>query len=87
MACGRGSSTSTWRTGWARTAPKCLDGTDFGEAFDEQLVLNPGMVAVFEPVIWEDGAAGYRSGVIVAANETSRVKLSDSTYDPYGFAA
>ena len=64
-----------------------LIGTDFGEAFDEQLVLQPGMVAVFEPVIWEDGAAGYRSEDIVAVTDTGWVKLSGSTYDPYGFAA
>jgi Xaa-Pro dipeptidase len=64
-----------------------LIGTDFGEAFDEQLIMQPGMVAVFEPVIWEDGAAGYRSEDIVAVTDTGWVKLSGSTYDPYGFAA
>jgi Xaa-Pro dipeptidase len=64
-----------------------LIGTDFGEGFDEQLVMQPGMVAVFEPVIWEDGAAGYRSEDIVAVTDTGWVKLSGSTYDPYGFAA
>ena len=47
-----------------------LIGTDFGEGFDEQLVMQPGMVAVFEPVIWEDGAAGYRSEDIVAVTDT-----------------
>ena len=64
-----------------------LIGTDFGEGFDEQLVMKPGMVAVFEPVIWEDGAAGYRSEDIVAVTDTGWVKLSGSTYDPYGFDA
>jgi Xaa-Pro dipeptidase len=64
-----------------------LIGTDFGEGFDQQLVMQPGMVAVFEPVIWEDGAAGYRSEDIVAVTDTGWVKLSGSTYDPYGFAA
>ena len=63
-----------------------LIGTDFGEGFDEQLIMRPGMVAVFEPVIWEDGAAGYRSEDIVAVTDTGWVKLSGSTYDPYGFA-
>ncbi|MGH3557807.1 MAG: M24 family metallopeptidase, partial [Mycobacterium sp.] len=33
-----------------------LVGTDFGEQFDERLIMQPGMVLVFEPVIWEDGA-------------------------------
>ncbi len=64
-----------------------LIGTDFGESFDEQLVMQPGMVAVFEPVIWEDGSAGYRSEDIVAVTDTGWVKLSGSTYDPFGFAA
>jgi Xaa-Pro dipeptidase len=64
-----------------------LIGTDFGEGFDEQLIMQPGMVVVFEPVIWEDGAAGYRSEDIVAVTDTGWVKLSGSTYDPYGFAA
>ena len=62
-----------------------LIGTDFGEGFDEQLIMQPGMVAVFEPVIWEDGAAGYRSEDIVAVTDTGWVKLSGLTYDPYGF--
>jgi Xaa-Pro aminopeptidase len=64
-----------------------LIGTDFGDQFDEQLIMQPGMVAVFEPVIWEDGAAGYRSEDIVVVTDTGWVKLSGSTYDPYGFGA
>ena len=60
-----------------------LIGTDFGEQFDEQLILEPGMVVVFEPVIWDDGAAGYRSEDIVAVTDTGWVKLSGSTYDPF----
>lgn len=64
-----------------------LIGTDFGEQFDDQLIMQPGMVVVFEPVIWEDGAAGYRSEDIVAVTDTGWVKLSGSTYDPYGLGA
>ena len=64
-----------------------LIGTDFGERFDERLVMQPGMVVVFEPVIWDDGAAGYRSEDIVALTDTGWVKLSGSTYDPYGVTA
>jgi Xaa-Pro dipeptidase len=64
-----------------------LIGTDFGEGFDEQLIIEPGMVVVFEPVIWEDGAAGYRSEDIVTVTDTGWVKLSGSTYDPYGISA
>ena len=64
-----------------------LIGTDLGEQFDERLIMQPGMVAVFEPVIWEDGAAGYRSEDIVAVTDTGWVKLSGSTYEPYGVTA
>jgi Xaa-Pro aminopeptidase len=49
--------------------------------------MEPGMVVVFEPVIWEDGAAGYRSEDIVAVTDTGWVKLSGSTYEPYGLTA
>ncbi|MGH3532472.1 MAG: M24 family metallopeptidase, partial [Mycobacterium sp.] len=64
-----------------------LVGTDFGEQFDERLIMQSGMVLVFEPVIWEDGAAGYRSEDIVAVTDAGWVKLSGSTYDPYGLGA
>jgi len=64
-----------------------LIGTDLGEQFDERLVMQPGMVAVFEPVIWEEGASGYRSEDIVAVTDTGWVKLSGSTYEPYGVSA
>jgi Xaa-Pro dipeptidase len=61
-----------------------LIGTDLGEGFDERLVMQPGMVLVLEPVIWEEGYAGYRSEDIVAVTDTGWVKLSGSTYEPYG---
>lgn len=64
-----------------------LVGTDLGEEFDETQIMEPGMVLVFEPVIWEEGAAGYRSEDIVAVTDSGWVKLSGSTYDPYGVAA
>ena len=64
-----------------------LIGTDFGEQFDEQLIMEPGMVVVFEPVIWDDGAAGYRSEDIVAVTDSGWIKLSGSTYDPFGLSA
>ncbi|MGH2684433.1 MAG: M24 family metallopeptidase [Actinomycetota bacterium] len=60
-----------------------LIGTDLGEAFDEQLVLEPGMVLVLEPVIWDDGAAGYRSEDIVAITDDGWMPLSDHPYDPF----
>jgi len=39
-------------------------------------VLAPGMVLVFEPVIWDDGRAGYRAEEIVAVTETGWTMLS-----------
>ena len=44
-------------------------GTDLGPEFDASLVLQPGMVLVFEPVIWDDGHAGHRSEEIVAVTD------------------
>src|SRR5215204_1226338 len=44
-------------------------GTDLGDSFDERLVMAPGMVLVLEPVIWDEGAAGYRSEDIVAITD------------------
>jgi Xaa-Pro aminopeptidase len=64
-----------------------LIGTDLGEGFDERLIMQPGMVLVLEPVIWEEGHAGYRSEDIVAVTDTGWVKLSGSTYEPYGLSA
>ena len=60
-----------------------LIGTDLGDAFDERLVLGPGMVLVLEPVIWDDGAAGYRSEDIYAVTDDGWTSLSDFPFDPY----
>jgi len=58
-------------------------GTDLGDAFDASLVLQPGMVLVFEPVVWDDGRAGHRSEEIVAVTDTGYVRLSEpATLDP-----
>ncbi len=67
----------------ADSAEMPLIGTDLGEAFDEQLVLAPGMVFALEPVIWDDGEGGYRSEDIVAVTEDGYVQLSDYPYTPY----
>jgi Xaa-Pro dipeptidase len=64
-----------------------LIGTDLGRQFDERLIMQAGMVLVFEPVVWEDGAAGYRAEDIVAVTDTGWVKLSGSSYAPYGLTA
>jgi Xaa-Pro aminopeptidase len=60
-----------------------LVGTDLGEAFDESMVLQPGMVLVLEPVIWEDGYGGYRSEDIVAITDDGWEPLSSFPYDPF----
>ncbi|HWW53626.1 MAG TPA: M24 family metallopeptidase, partial [Acidimicrobiales bacterium] len=60
-----------------------LIGTDLGQTFDSGLVLAPGMVLVIEPVIWDDGAAGYRSEDIIAITDGGSVPLSDYPYDPW----
>ena len=63
-----------------------LIGTDLGDAFDASLIMSPGMVLVFEPVIWDDGFAGYRSEDVVAVTDAGWVQLSGFRYDPFGIA-
>jgi Xaa-Pro dipeptidase len=62
-------------------------GTDLGEEFDASQVLAPGMVLVFEPVIWDEGAAGYRSEDIIAITDDGWMPLSDHPYDPFTVGA
>ncbi|MEU1163969.1 Xaa-Pro peptidase family protein [Streptomyces sp. NPDC005921] len=59
-------------------------GTDLGEEFDEQLVLETGMVLVLEPVVWEDGTGGYRSEEVLVIEEEGFTALTDYPYTPYG---
>ncbi len=63
-----------------------LLGTDLGDSFDETLVLAPGMVLVLEPIVWDEGAAGYRAEDIVAVTDDGWVALSGDRYDPFGVA-
>jgi Xaa-Pro aminopeptidase len=58
-------------------------GTDLGPAFDETIVLAPGMVFVLEPITWSDGTGGYRGEEIVAVTDGGYELLSDHTYEPY----
>lgn len=58
-------------------------GTDLGDAFDESIVLAPGMVLVLEPVIWEDGHAGFRAEDIVAVTDDGYVRLSHLGFEAY----
>jgi Xaa-Pro dipeptidase len=59
-------------------------GTDLGDEFDEKFVLQPGMVLVLEPVVWEDGTGGYRSEEVFVITEEGSTRLTDYPYDPYG---
>jgi Xaa-Pro dipeptidase len=61
-----------------------LVGTDLGADFDDALVLAPGMVLVFEPVIWDDGHAGFRAEEIVAVTEDGYEHLSARDGGPRG---
>ena len=58
-------------------------GTDLGPDHDGALTLEAGMVLVLEPVIWDDGYAGYRAEDIVAVTGSGYVALSGHPYDPY----
>ena len=58
-------------------------GSDLGDDFDDGIVLQPGMVLVFEPVIWDDGYGGYRSEEIVAVTDDGYRMLSDFPYMPF----
>jgi Xaa-Pro dipeptidase len=59
-------------------------GTDLGQEFDEKFVLQPGMVLVLEPVVWEDGTGGYRSEEVLVITEGGWTRLTNYPYDPYG---
>jgi Xaa-Pro aminopeptidase len=59
-------------------------GTDLGDEFDENFVLQPNMVLVLEPVVWEDGTGGYRSEEVLVITQEGWTRLTDYPYDPYG---
>ena len=58
-------------------------GSDIGEAFDESLVLMDGMVLVLEPIVWDDGAAGYRSEEVLRITPGGWEPMTDYPYDPF----
>lgn len=59
-------------------------GTDLGDAYDERQVLSPGTVVVLEPLVWEEGASGYRAEEVVVVTDDGWISLTDYPYDPYG---
>jgi Xaa-Pro aminopeptidase len=60
-----------------------LLGTRLGEEFDESTVLAPGMIMVLEPVIWDDGYAGYRAEDTVVVTDDGYRRLSSFPYMPF----
>lgn len=58
-------------------------GTDLGEQFDAGLVLEPGMIVVVEPIVWDEGHGGYRSENIYAVTDDGALPLCDYPYAPY----
>jgi Xaa-Pro dipeptidase len=58
-------------------------GSDIGEAFDASLVLAAGMVLVLEPIVWDEGAAGYRSEEVLLITDEGWEPMTDYPYDPY----
>lgn len=59
-------------------------GTDLGQEFDENLVLQAGSVLVLEPIAWEDGTGGYRGEEIIVITDDGYDRLTDYPYAPYG---
>jgi len=59
-------------------------GTDLGDAYDERQTLAAGMVLVLEPLVWDDGAGGYRAEEVIAITDDGWIPLTDYPYDPYG---
>ena len=59
-----------------------LIGTDRGAEFDASIVLEPGMVLVLEPVIWDDGEAGHGGRTDAAAvldhDSSAEARVGDS---------
>jgi Xaa-Pro aminopeptidase len=65
------------------SAESPIIGSDLGPAFDDAAVLEAGMVFALEPVVWRDGAGGYRSEEIVHVTPTGYERLSRYGYSPF----
>jgi len=59
-------------------------GTDLGEDFDAAQILAPGMVLVFEPIIWDEGCAGFRAEDVIVITDDGWQPLSNNSYAPFG---
>ncbi|MGH9305972.1 MAG: M24 family metallopeptidase, partial [Acidimicrobiales bacterium] len=60
-----------------------LIGSNLGPDFDANITLATGMVMVLEPVIWQEGHAGYRFEEIVAVTEDGYLPLSNYPNTPF----
>jgi Xaa-Pro aminopeptidase len=58
-------------------------GSDLGDQFDSTHKLEAGMVLVLEPLVWDDGAAGYRSEEVVVITDDGWEPMTDYPYDPF----
>jgi Xaa-Pro dipeptidase len=58
-------------------------GSDLGEEFDAGHTLEAGTVLVLEPLVWDDGAAGYRAEEVVLITEDGWEPMTDYPYDPF----
>lgn len=58
-------------------------GSDIGEAFDATLTLEAGMVLVLEPLVWDDGHAGYRAEEVLLITDDGWEPMTDYPYDPF----
>ena len=58
-------------------------GSDLGEQFDGSHALDAGMVLVLEPLVWDEGAAGYRAEEVVLITEDGWEPMTDYPYDPF----
>ena len=60
-----------------------LVGTDLGAAFDAGTVLEPGMVLVLEPVVWEEGVGGHRAEESVVVTASGHERLTEHGHAPF----
>jgi Xaa-Pro aminopeptidase len=51
-------------------------GTDFGPDGEARMVLEPGMVLLIEPYVWEEGIGGYRAELAVEVTDSGYRRLS-----------
>jgi Xaa-Pro aminopeptidase len=59
-------------------------GSDLGQEFDDGYVLEPGMIVVLEPVIWDDGVASYRAEeIVVVTDDGYRILSAFPGYAPF----